>query len=91
MLGKTQREVLVARLNRAEGQLRGIRRMIQEPRPCIELLQQLAAAESALGRISHSVFKFHVESCIPDGMSKGKAEQQKQLKELIDIFDRHAR
>jgi CsoR family transcriptional regulator, copper-sensing transcriptional repressor len=91
MLEQGQRATLVARLNRIEGQLRGIRGMIEAPRPCIDLLQQLAAAEAALARISHSVCKFHVEHCIPEGMSKGKAEQHKQLKELVDIFDRRAR
>lgn len=91
MLHLAQRETLVARLNRIEGQLRGIRRMIDEPRACIDLLQQLAAAEAALARISHSVFKFHVEHCVAEGVSKGKAEQHKQLKELVDIFDRRAR
>ena len=43
-------DALVRRLNRIEGQVRGIRRMIEEPRPCIEILQQLAAAEAALNR-----------------------------------------
>jgi CsoR family transcriptional regulator, copper-sensing transcriptional repressor len=91
MLELAHRETLVARLNRIEGQLRGIRRMIEAPRPCIDLLQQLSAAEAALARISHSVFKFHVEHCVPDGVSKGKVEQHKQLRELVDIFDRRAR
>jgi DNA-binding FrmR family transcriptional regulator len=91
MLEHPQRETLVARLNRIEGQLRGIRRMIEQPRPCIDLLQQLAAAEAALARISHSVLKFHVEHCVPQGVLKGSAEQHKQLKELVDIFDRRAR
>ncbi len=91
MLEPAQRGLLVSRLNRIEGQIRGIRRMIEQPRPCIELLQQLAAAEAALARVSHTVFTFHVEYCVPEAISKGKAEQHKQLKELIDIFDRRAR
>ena len=43
MLDDTQQQSLVTRLNRIEGQIRGIRRMVQEPRLCIEILQQLAA------------------------------------------------
>ena len=91
MLTDAERQALVTRVNRVEGQLRGIRRMIEEPRPCIDLLQQLAAAEAALGRVSHSVFKFHVEFCVADAIAQGKNEQRKQLKELIDIFDRRTR
>jgi DNA-binding FrmR family transcriptional regulator len=79
---------LVRRLNRIEGQVRGIRRMIEEPRPCIEVLQQLAAAEAALNRIGLAVFKHHIDHCVRDGMSKGDAETRKQLNELVDIFDR---
>jgi CsoR family transcriptional regulator, copper-sensing transcriptional repressor len=91
MLDDTQQQALVTRLNRIEGQVRGIRRMVQEPRLCVEILQQLAAAEAALNRISLAVFKFHVEKCVPDGISKGDGERTKQLSELVDIFDRFAK
>ena len=58
--------------------------MVQEPRLCIEILQQLAAAEAALNRISLAVFKHHVDSCVTDGVSKGEPERRKQLTELVD-------
>jgi CsoR family transcriptional regulator, copper-sensing transcriptional repressor len=91
MLDEAQQQNVVTRLNRIEGQVRGIRRMVQEPRLCVEILQQLAAAEAALGRVSLSIFKFHVEKCVPEGIAKGDGEQDKRLSELIDIFDRFAR
>lgn len=88
MLDETQQQPLVTRLNRIEGQIRGIRRMVQEPRLCIEILQQLAAAEAALNRISLAVFKHHVDSCVPAGVQLGEDETRKRLTELVDIFDR---
>lgn len=88
MLDGSHQENLIARLNRVEGQIRGIRRMIQEPRLCVEILQQLAAAEAALNRISLSIFRYHVEKCVPDDMNRTDAERQKCLAELVDIFDR---
>ncbi|MBW8713292.1 MAG: metal-sensitive transcriptional regulator [Acidobacteria bacterium] len=88
MLDETQQQSIVTRLNRVEGQIRGIRRMVQEPRLCIELLQQLSAAEAALNRISLAVFKFHVERCVPDGVAQGDPEKTRRLAELVDIFDR---
>jgi DNA-binding FrmR family transcriptional regulator len=91
MLDAAQQQALVTRLNRIEGQVRGIRRMVQEPRLCVELLQQLAAAEAALNRISLAVFRFHVESCVPEGVEKGEPERTERLKELVDIFDRFAK
>jgi len=91
MLDQLQQQAIVTRLNRIEGQVRGIRRMVQEPRLCVEILQQLSAAEAALNRISLAVFKFHVERCVPDGLVKGEPEKSKRLAELVDIFDRFAK
>jgi DNA-binding FrmR family transcriptional regulator len=91
MLDETQQQAIVTRLNRIEGQIRGIRRMVQEPRLCVEILQQLSAAEAALNRISLAVFKFHVERCVPDGIAKGEPEKSNRLAELVDIFDRFSK
>jgi DNA-binding FrmR family transcriptional regulator len=91
MLDEAQQQALVTRLNRIEGQVRGIRRMVQEPRLCIEILQQLSAAEAALNRISLAVFRFHVEKCVPEGIANGEPDRTKRLAELVDIFDRFAR
>ena len=88
MLDETQQQSTVTRLNRIEGQIRGIRRMVQEPRLCVEILQQLAAAEAALNRISLNILRYHVETCVPDGLALGEAEGRKRLVELVDIFDR---
>lgn len=84
-------EALVRRLNRIEGQIRGIRRMIEESRPCLEVLQQVAAGEAALSRISLAVFKHHVDHCVRDSLAKGDAECRQQLQELVVIFDRFGR
>jgi DNA-binding FrmR family transcriptional regulator len=91
MLDAARQQAIVTRLNRIEGQIRGIRRMVQEPRLCVEILQQLAAAEAAMNRISLSLLKFHVEKCVPDGIEQGEPERSKRLTELVDIFDRFAR
>jgi CsoR family transcriptional regulator, copper-sensing transcriptional repressor len=91
MLDEPQQQAIVTRLNRIEGQIRGIRRMVQEPRLCVDILQQLAAAEAALNRISLAVFRFHVERCVPEGIDQGEPEKGKRLNELIDIFDRFSK
>jgi CsoR family transcriptional regulator, copper-sensing transcriptional repressor len=91
MLDETQQQAIVTRLNRIEGQVRGIRRMVQEPRLCVEILQQLAAAEAALNRISLAVFRFHVEKCVPEAVAKGEPERRQELSELVDIFDRFSK
>ena len=91
MLDAQQQQAIVTRLNRIEGQVRGIRRMVQEPRLCVEILQQLAAAEAAMNRISLAILKFHVQKCVPEGIESGEPERTKRLNELVDIFDRFAK
>jgi DNA-binding FrmR family transcriptional regulator len=91
MLDEIHQHAIVTRLNRVEGQVRGIRRMVQEPRPCVDILQQLSAAEAALNRVSLAVFKFHVERCVPEGIAQGEPQMSSQLSELVDIFDRFAK
>jgi DNA-binding FrmR family transcriptional regulator len=91
MLDAQQQQAIVTRLNRIEGQVRGIRRMVQEPRLCVEILQQLAAAEAAMNRISLAIVRFHVEKCVPEGVEQGEPERTKRLSELVDIFDRFAK
>jgi CsoR family transcriptional regulator, copper-sensing transcriptional repressor len=91
MLDPDQQQTIVTRLNRIEGQIRGIRRMVQEPRLCVDILQQLAAAEAAMNRISLAILRFHVTKCVPEGIEKGEPERTRRLTELVDIFDRFAR
>jgi DNA-binding FrmR family transcriptional regulator len=88
MIDTAQQQALVTRLNRVEGQVRGIRKMVQEPRRCVEILQQLAAAEAALSRVSLAIVKHHVETCVPQGVEQGDPERSKRLTELVEIFDR---
>lgn len=91
MLTREMQQSMTARLNRVEGQLRGIRRMVEEPRLCIEVLQQLAAAEAALNRVSLEIFRFHVDICLPEDLAGGDDTRQKRLAELVEVFDRFAK
>jgi len=90
MLTAADQQQLVTRLNRIEGQVRGIRRMVEEPRLCVEILQQLAAAEAALKRVSLGILRIHVETCVPAGLEQSPDEGRARLQELVDIFDRFA-
>ena len=91
MLTREMQQSMTARLNRVEGQLRGIRRMVEEPRLCIEVLQQLSAAEAALNRVSLEIFRFHVDICLPADLAGGEETRQKRLAELAEVFDRFAK
>jgi DNA-binding FrmR family transcriptional regulator len=81
-------QALVRYLTWIEGQVCEIRRMIEEPRPDLEVLEQMAAAEAALNEVGRAVRKHHVRHCLNRGMSQGVRQTRKQLNELVDIFDR---
>lgn len=58
---------------------------------CADILSQLAQAEAALGKVSSSVLKMHVETCVPAGIDTSEDEGRARLGELVDIFDRFAK
>jgi DNA-binding FrmR family transcriptional regulator len=91
VLDTDQQQIVVAKINRVEQQVRIIRKMIQEPDLCAAILQQLAQAESSLNKVSLTVLKMHVETCVPGGVQTSEEEGRNRLSELVDIFDRFAK
>ncbi len=73
------------RINRAIGQLNGIKTMINEDRYCGDVLIQLAAVESAVKAISREVMQDHLESCVVDRIQSGDTEV---VDEVMDLFKR---
>ena len=91
MLPDAARQRLDVRLFRIEAQLREIRLKARAPQDCREVLTELAAAEAAIARISHTVRGLHLEHCVPEAVGQDDAEGQKRLHELVAIFDQFAR
>ena len=78
---------LQKRLNRIEGQVRGIGRMIDEERYCIDILQQIQAIKSALARVEDAVLKDHAATCVNAAIESGsEVEQRKKFEELVDLM-----
>jgi DNA-binding FrmR family transcriptional regulator len=83
---------LVNRLNRVEGQVRGVTRMVEEGRYCIDVLTQLRAVRAALVRVETEMLKAHLDHCIESAIVGGDAdEQRKKAGELIELLERSAR
>ncbi len=79
---------LLNRLNRVEGQVRGVARMVEEDRYCIDILTQLRALKAALARVETELLKTHLEHCIVGAMAGGDpAEQRRKADELISLLD----
>ena len=80
------RKSTLNRLSRIEGQVRGVHRMIEEERYCIDVLQQIQAIQSALGKVEDAVLKDHAATCIESAIASGnEADQRKKFGELIDL------
>jgi DNA-binding FrmR family transcriptional regulator len=83
---------LLNRLNRIEGQVRGIVRMVEEDRYCIDVLTQVQAVRAALVRVETEMLKEHLGHCIEGAIVSGdKAEQRRKASELIQLLERGAR
>ena len=83
---------LLARLNRVEGQVRGVVGMIEEGRYCIDVLTQLQAIRAALVKVETQMLKDHLGHCIENAIVSGNAnEQRKKAAELIELLERGAR
>ena len=86
------RTPLLNRLSRIEGQVRGVARMIEEDRYCLDVLTQLRAVRAALVRVETNLLKQHLSHCIEDAIVSGNtAEQRKKAAELVELLGRSER
>lgn len=89
---RDNKSALLNRLNRIEGQVRGISRMVEEDRYCIDILTQVQAVRAALARVETELLKDHLGHCIEGAILSGdKDEQRKKAEELIELLQRATR
>ncbi len=85
----TQSQNTITRLRRVEGQVRGVIKMLEEDRYCIDVLHQVQAVKSALARAESEILKGHAESCVESAIASGDSEAQREkVSELVDLFER---
>ncbi len=80
------------RLSRIEGQVRGLARMVEEDRYCIDIVTQISAVRAALARVEEEILRDHVAHCVEGAIASGNAaEQRKKVAELMDVLARSQR
>ena len=80
------------RLNRIEGQVRGVAKMVEEERYCIDVITQIAAVRAALDRVEEELLRDHVAHCVEHAIESGsKGDQRKKIAELMNVFGRSRR
>ena len=86
------KDALVRRLHRIEGQVRGIERMVEDDRYCIDVLTQIAAVNTALESFAFKILDDHVNHCVAGALASGDpVEVETKSKELLDAVHRFAR
>ena len=79
----------IKRLNRIEGQVRGLSRMVEEGRYCIDIITQISAVRAALRRVEQEVLRDHIGHCVKEAMqSDDVRNQDRTINELIDVLER---
>ena len=86
------KDALVRRLHRVEGQVRGVERMVEEDRYCIDILTQIAAVNTALDSLALKILDEHVRHCVAGALQSGDAaDAATKAEELLDAVQRFAR
>ncbi|MCL2792582.1 MAG: metal-sensing transcriptional repressor [Spirochaetaceae bacterium] len=89
MKTRTNADTVTKRLKRIEGQIRGIIKMIEEEKPCEDVLIQISSAKSALHKAGQVVLEGHLHHCVLAGIRDGKEEETiKKLSSAIEQFSR---
>ena len=88
-MDRPNKPALLNRLKRIEGQVRGVTRMVEEDRYCIDVLTQIQAVRAALARAESEMLKTHLGHCIESAIVAGDAAEQRQkANELIQLLER---
>jgi DNA-binding FrmR family transcriptional regulator len=88
-MNRENKPKLLNRLNRIEGQVRGVARMVEDDRYCIDILTQIQAVRAALAKVESELLRDHLSHCIVGAMVSGdEAEQRKKAEELIQVLER---
>jgi DNA-binding FrmR family transcriptional regulator len=88
MINEQAKANALSRLKKIEGQIRGISKMVDNEKYCIDIINQITAAEKALNGVAKIIMKRHVESCVTSAIVKG--EGQNKIDELIDTFFKYS-
>jgi DNA-binding FrmR family transcriptional regulator len=84
-----RKDALIKRLNRIEGQVRGVVRMIEEERYCVDILTQISALRSALDAVAMTLLEDHTQGCVKSAIRSGDGDAA--IAELMEVVRKFAR
>ena len=89
MINEEVKADALLRLRKIEGQIKGISKMVDEEKYCINIINQITAAQRALDQVALAIMKRHVESCVSSAVKEGKGSGK--IEELMETIDKFVR
>ena len=83
------KQKLLARLRRIEGQTRGLQRMVEEDKYCVDVMTQVAGVQAALEQVSLLLMENHLQHCVTEAIQEGKGEEK--IREVMDVIRHYTR
>jgi CsoR family transcriptional regulator, copper-sensing transcriptional repressor len=84
-----EKDQLITRLKRIEGQVRGIQNMIENERYCVDILTQISAINAAMNKVGLHLLEKHAQHCVSDAIRDGDGEEA--IQELMEVFKRFSK
>jgi DNA-binding FrmR family transcriptional regulator len=81
----------LARLKRIEGQVRGLQKMVEEERYCVDIMTQISSVQEALRSVGRELMRNHLKHCATSAVKAGPSQADAVYDELIDLFYKHSR
>ena len=81
---------LIARINRIEGQVRGLKKMVEEDRDCLQIMKQIAAASGALRSLGAVILEDHLKGCVASAI-QAQDNESELISEVVEIFNKFSK
>lgn len=88
---RNDKKALLKRLNRIEGQVKGIGYMIESDRYCVDVLNQISAVKSAINAVGNILLENHIRGCVLDAVANEEEDRDEVMGELIRLINRYSK
>ncbi len=82
---------ILGRLRKIEGQLRGVQRMVEEDKYCVDVLTQLSSIMAATEKVGLLILQNHIRGCVRDALTRPEQDSEPVIRELVEVVERFAK
>jgi DNA-binding FrmR family transcriptional regulator len=89
MMNAEEKQKVLSRLKRIEGQVRGLQKMVENDRYCIDILTQAASVVAALHRVEDLIMEQHLQTCVSEAIRSGEPEEKnRKIQEVMEVLSK---